>query len=373
MENCNSLLQLARDETSLSDFGSDSFLEGLEVLVSALQEEARLNALGEQLIQERILKHLKQRLQIEDWYKRHPDIDDVQISAPLIGLSLPRTGSTVLSFLLAQDPEARSLYRDEAADPCPPPSRREWQSIQGGGNDPLLRAGLKPHVPGGNLAPAECQDLMALDFKSHIFQALAQIPSYSNWLLKADLRSTYHYERRVLKLLQWGFVEKKWRLKCPTHLLFLAHLDDAFPDARFVMTHRDPMVVMQSVVDVYVDLISNFTEHVDVDYLTELNIRHWSTGMQRTLDFRDAGNESRFFDIQFDAISTDPVAEIKRLYQWLGEAVSEDYEQAMINWSAKNAASREEKGSRKVLQKKLDLEHTRPLFAGYSARFVESS
>ena len=34
----------------------------------------------------------------------------------------------------------------------------------------------------------ECHELMALDFKSHIFQSFAQIPTYSAWLVeKADL------------------------------------------------------------------------------------------------------------------------------------------------------------------------------------------
>ena len=92
----------------------------------------------------------------------------------------------------------------------------------------------------------ECLDLMALDFKTHIFLAFAQIPSYSAWLLDADLTSTYLYERRVLKLLQWGEPTKPWRLKTPAHILFLEHLDRVFPDARFVddpprPDRRDPV------------------------------------------------------------------------------------------------------------------------------------
>ena len=101
---------------------------------------------------------------------------------------------------------------------------------------------------------------MALDFKSHIFQAFAQIPSYSDWLLDADLTSTYLYERRVLKLLQWRCPAQPWRLKCPTHLVYLEHLNRAFPDARFVMTHREPSEVMLSVIDVYCDIAGKFTD-----------------------------------------------------------------------------------------------------------------
>src|SRR5262245_41638889 len=116
------LLETARAQTGLADFGEDSFREGLAILVRSLREEAHLTAIGERVIFGRIVDHLKQRLQIEDWYRRHPEIDEVQIKAPLIGISLPRTGSTVLSFLLAEDPNSRFLSRWESAQPCPPPS-----------------------------------------------------------------------------------------------------------------------------------------------------------------------------------------------------------------------------------------------------------
>jgi len=84
----------ARRETGLEDFGPDAFLEGLEILVNALRNEAQLNALGEKVLRDRIIGHLRQRLQVEDWYRRHPKIDGVPIRAPLIELSLPRTGPT---------------------------------------------------------------------------------------------------------------------------------------------------------------------------------------------------------------------------------------------------------------------------------------
>ena len=109
MEGYKILLDVAKDQTGLEDFGSDSFLEGLEILVQALRKEANLNAQGDSVLRERILGHLTQRLQVEDWYRRFPEIEDVPLSAPLIGVSLPRTGSTALSFLLAQDPNARTL------------------------------------------------------------------------------------------------------------------------------------------------------------------------------------------------------------------------------------------------------------------------
>jgi hypothetical protein len=369
MENHKTLLDVAKTETELSNFGNDSFLEGLEILVKALNTEARLNVMGDKVLRDRIINHLKQRLQIEDWYSRHPEIEDVFIKAPLIGISLPRTGSTALSFLLAEDPNARSLRRMEAAQPCPPPSTLRDATEKVDHDSAMQRAaGLKAHVPSGEDAPAECQDLMALDFKSQIFQAFAQVPSYSQWLLDADLTQTYLYQRRALKILQWQMPDKPWRLKCPTHLIYLEHLNNAFPDARFVMTHRDPSNVMLSVIDVYTDIVSRFTDHLDMHYLAELNISHWSEGMRRALTFRDAGNDGRFYDIHFRAMQNDPVGEVRGLYQWLGEPVSDAFEIGMARWSKENSENREPSSRKDPDAYGVDLNQLRPLFSDYVAR-----
>src|SRR5262245_60665279 len=121
MRSPEDLMAGAVARTGLDDFGDDAFREGLEILARALRAEARLNARGEEFVYSRIGLHLCQRLQVEDWYRRHPEIDDEEIRAPLFGLGLPRTGSTALSFLLAQDPAIRYLRSWESAQPCPPP------------------------------------------------------------------------------------------------------------------------------------------------------------------------------------------------------------------------------------------------------------
>lgn len=372
MEGYKTLLSAAKAETGLENFGADSFVEGLEILVNSLRSEAKLNALGEKVLRDRIVGHLKQRLQIEDWYRRHPEIDDVQINAPLIGISLPRTGSTVLSFLLAEDPNTRSLRRLEAAQPCPPPCTLNDLTAKIDHDSAMQRAaGLKTHVPSGDDAPAECLDLMALDFKSQIFPAFAQIPSYSDWLINADLTSTYLYERRALKVLQWGFPEKPWRLKCPTHLIYLEHLNNAFPDARFVMTHRDPSDVMLSVIDVYADIAGKFTDHLDMHYLAELNIRDWSEGMSRALAFRDKdNNDARFYDIHFRAMHKDPIGEVRGLYRWLGEPVTAAFETGMAGWWKENSENREPSSRKDPDAYGVDLDQVRGLFADYTARMA---
>jgi Sulfotransferase family len=361
------LIAAAMAQTGLGDFGGDSFREGLEILVRSLCDEARLNAASEAFLYRRIAGHLAQRLLVEDWYRRNPQIDDVPIERPLIGLGLPRTGSTALSFLLAQDPAVRYLRQWESTQPCPPPSTVD-------GPDPRIGSGTREtvgtrdHVPSAANGPMECLDLMALDFKTPIFEAFARVPSYSSWLLDTDLTSTYLYERRVLKLLQWGEPVRPWRLKSPVHILFLDHLDRAFPDARFVMTHRDPTDVILSVADVYADIAGVFTDHLDRHYLGQLNVEHWSIGMNRALEFRDSGAGDRFYDIDFRAMQADPIGEVSGLYAWLNEPVTEEFESAMRRWWAENGENREPGTHPAPETFGLDLAQVRPLFTEYVVR-----
>lgn len=352
-------------QTGLDDFGDESYREGLQVLLTALRDEARLNARGEAFLGQRIVGYLSQRLQVEDWYRRHPEIDDVRIEAPLIGLGLPRTGSTALSMLLAQDPHVRYLRKWESSQPCPPPSTVK-------GPDPRIppdkgeMIGTRYHVPGDAHGPMECHELMALTFASHLFQSFAQIPSYSHWLVhEADLAPALHYQRRVMKLLQWGEPTRPWRLKCPSHVLWLDALDSVFPDARYVMTHRDPTDVILSVAELYADIIGSFTDDIDRPYIGRLNVEHWSLGMRRAQQFRADGADDRFYDIDFRAMQADPIGEVTGLYDWLGEPVTDEFATRMQSWWTQAAAEREPSHRADPAEFGIDVDRVRPLFAEY--------
>ncbi|MBB4859114.1 hypothetical protein HNO88_002440 [Novosphingobium chloroacetimidivorans] len=363
------LMDRARSTTGLDDFGEGDFRTGLEILVASLESEARLNPAGEQAIQGRILLHLQQRLQIEDWYRRHPESDAEVIEAPLFGVSLPRTGSTALSFLLSSDPQIRYLRVWESARPCPPPGTVDGPDPRRGGDAGALDAQLKggKRTPTGIDGAMECQDLMALSMASQIFLAFAKVPRYADWLLQADLTATYAYEKRALKLLQWQEPKRRWRLKAPTHLLYLDALDHSFPDARFVMTHRDPSDVLLSVCSVYADIMGKFTDHLDHAWIGELNLRSWTEGMRRAIAFRQQGtNDARFFDIHFKAMQQDPIDQVRRLYDWLGEEVSPEFAQAMAQWWAKNDA-REPNARPDPALFGLDMDQARSAFADYIA------
>lgn len=340
MRGAAELIRQAQSATSLEDFGEDSFREGLEILVAAVDAEARLSPSGRAAYNAQLVDLLSNRLQIENWYRRHPEIDEEQIVAPLIGLGLPRTGSTAWSCLLAEDPAVRSIRNWEAQAPCPPPETATQFSDPRIGRAQLSmdrRSALFPRmkmlVPSTATSPTECLTFMAYDFKSQLFQAFVQVPSYVEWLNhKADLVPTYRYVKRVLKLLQWRCPPTRWRLKSPMHSLFIDALAKVFPDARFWMTHRDIAKVIPSVADLYYELTRAFSDEVDKAAIGAMTVDFCELGMRRMMSFREAGNDHRFFDVNFKALQKDPWPLIAQLYDFLGEELTPQALQRMEAW-----------------------------------------
>ncbi len=359
------------------DFGDgDTWREGLEVLVHCLNTEAALNELGVGAMSDQIVGNLVNRLQVEQWYGRHPEIDGQQIVAPLFGLGLPRTGSTALSFLLAQDPGRRSLRVWEAADPCPPPetatehSDRRIAAAQAGidfTNEMFPGfAGMLPTAADG---PQECLLLMASEFRSLIFEGMSYIPSYTKWLLQCDMEPAYRYHRRVLKLLQWRCPPDRWWLKTPAHMLSIDALDAVYPDARFVMTHRDVGKVLPSVCSLYSTLATTLTQHPDPVAIGTHNSEVWRTALERLIAFRDRGNEDRFHDVSFEAVQRDPLGQVSRLYAELGDDLSDEARRRMSDWWSESSKVRSGPGSYAPEDFGLDLKTIAETFAFYNERF----
>lgn len=377
MSRFEQLIEKAVAKAQLDDFGADDFREGLEILVSALDDEARLNDVGRHVLDGKLVKLLTYRLEIEDWYKRHPEIDDEVIETPLFGVGLPRTGSTALGNLLNEDPDARSLASWVAMQPVPPPGTVV-------GEDPRIAEAQKTidlqmqfapqlatMVPTGAHAPAECLELMALNFASHVFTSLAQVPSYVQWLLHdADMVATYRYEKRALKMLQWKLPQRPWRLKAPSHLPHIDALAEVFPDARIVATHRDPAKIMPSVNGLYETTIAMFTDAPDRRYIGRQNLDVWSLGMQRMIDFRAGGGESRCYDLDHAAVQRDPIAAVEGLYDWMGRPVTDEFRAGMQHWWQDNAAERPQASYATLEEFGLDADAVRERFADYVGRFV---
>ena len=370
------LIVQARESTGLSDFGPDTFHEGLVALLDSAAE-APLNELGIAVLHGQAVELLSIRLNVEDWYRRHPEIDEQEVPTPLFGLGLPRTGSTALSFLLAQDPGTRSLLAWEATAPTPPPEPATYSTdpriavaaARAAVFDemaPKFRAML-PTAPDG---PTECLSLLALDFRSATFKSIGDNRGYARWLEQCDMVPAYRYHQRVLKLLQWKFPPRPWRLKTPVHMHSIPALLEVYPGSKFVMTHRDVTQVIPSVVNL-LDVMSEplRSEPLARDF-ADNEAGYWERAMRKTIAYRDAGHDDEFFDIQFADMQADPLGEMARLYAWLGDDLTDDVASRMRNWWEESQRDRQPGHAYDPEDSGIDLDALRTRFAFYRDRFV---
>lgn len=370
------LVATACTRAGSDDFGPDTWREGLAVLVRALNEEAALNELGVAVFTDQIVGNLVNRLQVEQWYSRHPEIAEQEIVAPLFGIGMPRTGSTATSFLVACDPSRRSLRTWEASAPCPPPeSATEHTDERIAASQVIIDmtnemfpdfAGMLPSSATG---PQECILLMAFDFRSQVYEGMALLPSYTEWLLSCDMEPAYRYHERVLRLLQWRCPPTRWWLKSPAHMTSIDALDAVYPDARFVMTHRDIGAVLPSVCAVKAALSGPLTDSVDRLALGRHEHDLWLESLRRLMAFRDAGHEHRFFDLGFADVQRAPVEAMARLFAAMGDDLTADTRAAMTAWWATNEAERRPAAPVDAHDYGIGLDALREEFAFYHERF----
>jgi hypothetical protein len=248
-----SLLQHARRATGLHDFGDDLWREPFAVLVKSLEEEAQLTLMGRLMARSDIILWLSSRLKVTDTLRKYPQILEENITAPMVIVGLPRSGTSILFELLSQDPEAGVPLMWEALQPCPPPQAASYTS------DPRIEQADKLFTQWNRVAPefasmhemrgqipAECGLLMAGTFISDHIAALHQAHSYSAWCIEADFLPVYQYHKTILQILQWQNPRQRWLLKAPEHQVHLDTLLQVYPDARIVQTHRDPIKCMAS-------------------------------------------------------------------------------------------------------------------------------
>lgn len=315
----------ARVATGLDDFGSSYYREGLERTVDALNTEADLNDLGTVIQHATLSNALIQRLRVEDTYARHPEIDDEVIGGPVFVIGLPRTGTTALSQLVANDPQFRSLRTWESQACTPPPEAatqhtdpRIAQAAEGIAMMDEMFPRMRTMMSSEPEAATECQDLMGMSFRTFHFDGVVRVPGYLSWLMQCDMRETYIQHRRVLKLLQWHCPPNLWHLRTPVHMFALDALVEAYPQARFLWSHRDPAKVLASVCSLIHYVRSWSSDRDDARELGAEQLDAWAEAVRRAMDFRARTGDERFVDVSFADLQTDSVATVENAYERLG-------------------------------------------------------
>ena len=319
-----SLLRAARRRTGLQAFGAPDPREALEVLCRAIDAEANLHPFGRLVMRKRLVDQLCLRLRLADVLRREPDIENIQIGAPLVIAGLQRSGTTLLHRLLAADPDTRALRSWEAVAPLPHPAQRAGKPDRRMAEAEMATRALKYLAPQffaihpiDAHAPEEDVLLLEFSFLSQVPEAMLHVPSYARWLDQQDPLPAYRLLKTLLQILHRQQGGTRWVLKTPAHLEHLDALLQVFPDARIIQTHRDPSRTAASYASMLAHGHGVFSDQVDAVGVA----RHWQAKnarmIERAMAVRDAHPDS-FLDVMYADLMRAPMGEIERIYAFAG-------------------------------------------------------
>ncbi len=332
------LLCQAVAESGHTDFGPGDFREGLEVLLESLERDGDLHTDTDAGVVGDLRRRLVNRLAVEAYYGQHPDVDEVTIGGPIDINGLPRTGTTALADMLSLDPQFRCLRGWEQVKPVPPPIFGEEA------DDPRRQAFVRAHEerPAAQAAmhifeaDATMEDTEILGMAFHGQQMTLPVPGYRKWWRTADLTQTYQYHRRVVKLLGSKRPPNMWLFKAPHHKFHLEALSRAYPDVKFVMTHRDPAKVVPSYTSLVSTIFPPAEGQRDLHALGCEVSEHLREGMERAITERARIGEDRFLDVHHRELVEDPRGTVRRVYDWLNLDLNPRAAQTIFDWQQDN-------------------------------------
>jgi hypothetical protein len=369
------LIEAARQATGLERFDSESFREGLGVLL-ADANRVHYPEMGVQRFRGAIIGSLATRLKTTAYLEQRPELLERPIERPVFVFGIPRTGTTLLSNLLAADPARRSPLTWEIDDPVPPPTTATLY------NDPRALARLdqerkllaaRPEMGKyyrfSAIYPNECMFFIHSDFKALMWEGRGKLPNYRDWLFHdADLTSTYQYHKRFLQLLQ-ADAPGVWSLKQPSHGLWIDTLLKVYPDARLVWAHRDPIAATGSFCSLMRMGHSAFGLQPDIAWLAENYPWQAVEHANRIMSARERLGSDRMVDVHYADLMRDPLQTMRALYRSLGDDFSAAAENAMRAWLADNPQGKFGKHEYALEQFGLTAERVRSMFEPYLSRY----
>lgn len=372
------LIAAARRRTRLDDFGTPAFHEPLRHLLHSLETEGRLNLVGRVAAREDITRILVNRLELQRDRQQNPGIAAQEIRSPLFITGMPRSGSTLLHGLLAQDPANRVPLNWETLHPSPPP---EWAThetdrrIERAEREirwfSLLAPQFRKIHPVGARLPEECVVILSHTFLSFQFSSTYFVPSYQSWLEQQDLSPAYRFHRQFLQHLQWRCGSERWVLKAPPHLPGLRALFTVYPDAGVIMTHRDPLEVVASVASLHTVLRQTFSDAVDPLEVGPEVAGLLAGDIRRGLQVLDNGcvPPDRLLNVTYSALIADPLAVVRRIYAQFDLPLTAATETRMQRFLAEHPRDREGHHEYSLEQFGLDVARERERFRTYRERF----
>ena len=364
--NSKYLLEKARRTTGLDDFGETDFITDLEILTQSLEEEARLNTIGKLSAATYLHRLLCNRLNIENNRKIFPEVAEQKISRPIFITGLPRSGTTFLHALLAEDPNTRSPATWEVMYPSPPPGGSRDKRNSKCVNDLKWFNRLAPkfnsiHAVNAYL-PQECIAINTNAFASIQFHTTYNVPTYQAWLEQRDMVPAYWYHHNFLQHLQLHDIPERWLLKAPGHLHDIAALMQVYPDAQIIQTHRDPLEVIGSISSHTNVVRAAFSDALDPHRIAKDWRRYWQLAVSRMQNYRSEHPGLPVCDIYYSDLIADPIGVVKALYKELNLEYSVEFETALQRYITGHPQN---KHTYTLQEFGLDEESTRTMFSDY--------
>ncbi|GBG36793.1 sulfotransferase family protein [Mycobacterium montefiorense] len=374
------VFKLASQRTGLSEIDSDSWRDGLQLILDDLNNSPAFTQFGRERILDDSTNALGRRMQVHGYIQQHPEVLDAPVERPLIVLGMPRTGTTVISYLLDRDPGRRSLLHWQCVDPIPPAPTESLRT------DPRCLALLEeqakilemvtqakvalPHWEDAD-GPTEDMFIHNQDFKGLSWDSFLSTSRYSEWLFdETDMTSTYEYQKRYLQVLQ-STAPGAWSLKMPSHSVHIEALLKVFPDARLVWAHRDPYKATGSLANLW-KLPKGMThnpEAIDSEAMGRNAMWQMRYHVDRPLRARERIGDDRFFHMYYHEMMRDPMDVMRRIYAWAGDPLTTEAEASMRNWLAEHPQDRFALNSYSLDQYGLSVEQLEPVFAEYLDTF----
>ncbi len=379
------LLQEAREQSAgLENFGDEDFRAPLDLLLHSLNEEAGLHEQGQDMMRQRLVGLLLNRLRIEDYFQRHPEIREETIRAPVFIAALPRSGTTMLHRFIASDPRMYAVLWYECRNPAPLPgsdSATKDPRIVSAEEEVRMMLqtypGLDAIHPMDPVGPDEDIMLMEHGFCSGMPQSMANVPSYNNWeMQQADYLPVYRYLRKLLQFLQWqkkarGERGERWILKAPEHLGHLEALFEVFPDAVLVQSHRDPLQTIPSIASfVYSGWVA-YAENPDKHAAGRFWCARFREFLHRCMKARQEMPGERFLDVWYRDALQDPFGVAEKVYAHAGMSINEEAQQVMEEWRERNRRENRAAHEYSLEEYGFSDEQIRSEFAEYRRRYIE--
>ncbi|MFM8563473.1 MAG: sulfotransferase family protein [Acidimicrobiia bacterium] len=338
--------------TGLDDFGPMDFVDRLDMWLEEVASDPDRLGIGQLSLRNSCVRYAANRLLTRDLLRRHPEIHDIRITRPIIIVGLPRTGTTHLLNVLSADTRLRSMPLWESYEPIAMPHEapgvdgvdpryarcsREWEQMQMVTPHVALMHPMDPdHVH-------EEIELMLPDFSSYNLEWVARCPRWRDYYLSHDQQPHYDYMHTMLKVLTFLRPRSRWILKSPQHFEQIGPLLRTFPDATIVMTHRDPVSVIQSAATMMTYAARMAYRTIDPGWY----IDYWTDRIEKLLTaaVRDVHliPEGRRVDVRFQDFMADDRATIHRVFEFAGHSLDEQatrqIEQRLENRSREGQAT----------------------------------